>query len=78
MKAFILIDTDYIACPIEDCRVVYSVYDSKNKNHKMVSGIGKLRQFPKKTGQEPFCRDIADAVRLGWDKCLEEITGETE
>lgn len=46
MKAIIVIDTDYITCPLEDCRVVYSVYDSKRKNHKMVSGIARLRPSP--------------------------------
>ena len=38
----------------------------------------KLRPLPAKTGQSAFCKDIAEACRLGWDMCIDTITGETE
>ena len=37
-----------------------------------------LRPLPAKTGQSAFCKDIAEACRLGWDMCIDTITGETE
>ena len=37
-----------------------------------------LRPLPAKTGQSASCKDIAEACRLGWDMCIDTITGETE
>ena len=37
-----------------------------------------LRPLPAKTGQSASCKDIAEACRLGWDMCIDAITGEKE
>ncbi len=37
-----------------------------------------LRSLPAKTGQSASCKDIAEACRLGWDMCIDTITGDAD
>ena len=89
MKAVLVIDempTECIECQF--CRILAD--DKPTETHCLLTakrnedGVNTraewcpLRPLPAKTGQSTFCKDIAEACRLGWDMCIDTITGETE
>ena len=32
-----------------------------------------LKEMPRKIGQEPYCRNLQEALFLGWDLCIKEL-----
>ena len=66
------VTVDRVRIPKEE--MLKGVQFDESKTFKFVP----LRPLPAKTGQSASCKDIAEACRLGWDMCIDTITGETE
>ena len=86
MKAILIIDMpencyecsccDGIGCDGIECKNQYKGYvDGWNSGRPSWC---PLKPMPKKTGQKPYCRTKQECVNLGWDACIDVITGETE
>jgi hypothetical protein len=71
MRAVLVVDVD------DDMigEVDYTVLNKK----EMVNGRAELRPLPKRKEDLHYpCNEYLQAVKEGWNACLDEITGETE
>ena len=83
MKAILIINkpTECVDCPcvIESEGSYWCNAECKDVTTEAYEGIPKwcpLKPMPKKTGQKPYCRTKQECVNLGWDACIDVITGE--
>lgn len=75
MKAILVIDMPD-GYETDEVLIDYVLHTKGEYKVLRQGGNHEVRPMPKKTGQGHFCKDMQEALNLGWDACIEEIFGE--